>query len=228
MNIDTLIDDFSPLVSVHSLLCLHPAPVSLSSLHVSSTTTTALLTWKLHGKQSLSTLSLYNTHTRSITHIFNMMPSEGAKSQYTVLGLQHGTRFKVNVLVTTLLKHYNVVLKQRLSIGMETGLIHKLYSKHTSNMTLTVSWRLFLVSSSLSSRLAGQWEKLLHCEKKRFKLEWSPAQLQTPGSWESAGWPEDTRGSAFCICSSAGPQQPAAAVDRTQWSEGSLFHYHTF
>ncbi|XP_018519305.2 oxidized low-density lipoprotein receptor 1 [Lates calcarifer] len=96
-------------------------PVSLSSLHVYSTTTSALLTWKLHRQQSLSSLSLYNTHSQSITHISSMKPSEAVKSQYTVTGLQPGTRFKVKVVVTTLLKQLNVTLKQRLSLSMETA-----------------------------------------------------------------------------------------------------------
>ncbi|XP_056244137.1 phosphatidylinositol phosphatase PTPRQ [Seriola aureovittata] len=99
----------------------HLLPVALSSLHVHSTSTSAHLTWKLHRQESLSTLSLYNTHTQSVTHIFNMKPSEVAKSQYTVIGLQPGTRFKVKVVVTTLLKQHNVILKQRFSVGIETA-----------------------------------------------------------------------------------------------------------
>ncbi|GLD58656.1 phosphatidylinositol phosphatase PTPRQ, partial [Lates japonicus] len=50
-----------------------------------------------------------------------MKSSEAVKSQYTVTGLQPGTRFKVKVVVTTLLKQLNVTLKQRLSLGMETA-----------------------------------------------------------------------------------------------------------
>ncbi|KAM9352376.1 phosphatidylinositol phosphatase PTPRQ [Symphorus nematophorus] len=98
----------------------HLIPVSLSSLHVYSTTTTALLTWKLHRQQSLSTLSLHNTHTQSVTHIFDINSSE-AKSQYTVKGLPPGTRFKAKVVVTTILKHLNMTLKQRLDICTETA-----------------------------------------------------------------------------------------------------------
>lgn len=100
-----------------------PAPASLSSFYVSSTTTTALLTWKLHGQQSLSTLSLYNTHTQSVTHIFDINSSE-AESQYAVKGIQPGTRFKAKVVATTFLKHLDVTLKQRLAIGMETCNVH--------------------------------------------------------------------------------------------------------
>ncbi|XP_070763484.1 phosphatidylinositol phosphatase PTPRQ [Enoplosus armatus] len=98
----------------------HLIPVSVSSLHVYSTTTTALLTWKLHTQQSLSTLTLYNTNTQSGPHIFNINSSE-AKSRHTVKGLQPGTRFKAKVVVTTFLKHLDVTLKQRLGIGMETA-----------------------------------------------------------------------------------------------------------
>ncbi|XP_068458999.1 phosphatidylinositol phosphatase PTPRQ isoform X2 [Clinocottus analis] len=95
-------------------------PVSLSSLHIYSTTTTALLMWKLHKQQTLSTLSLYNTHTHSVTHIFNINSSK-TNSQYSVKGLQPGTRFKAKVVVTTFLKHLRMTLKQRLSIGFETA-----------------------------------------------------------------------------------------------------------
>nr|XP_046251054.1 phosphatidylinositol phosphatase PTPRQ isoform X3 [Scatophagus argus] len=98
----------------------HFFPVSLSSIHVYSTATTALLTWKLHRQQSVSTLSLYNTHTQSVTHIFSINSSE-VKSQYTVKGLKPGTRFRAEVVVTTFLKHLNMTLKQRLSIGMGTA-----------------------------------------------------------------------------------------------------------
>ncbi|XP_076588486.1 phosphatidylinositol phosphatase PTPRQ [Chaetodon auriga] len=98
----------------------HFNPVSLSSLDIHSTTTTALLTWKLHRQQSLSTLSLYKAHTQSVTHVFNINSSQ-AKSQYTVQGLQPGTRFKAKVVVTTFLRHLNMTLKQRLSFSTETA-----------------------------------------------------------------------------------------------------------
>ncbi|KAM3838280.1 uncharacterized protein ACN63O_023158, partial [Diretmus argenteus] len=98
----------------------HFIPVSLSTLHVYSTTTTALLTWKLRSGQSLSTLSLYNTHQQSAAHIVHINSSE-TQSQYTVKGLQPGTHFKAKVVVTTFVTHLNMALKQRLSIGMETA-----------------------------------------------------------------------------------------------------------
>lgn len=110
-------------ISTLSLLYLCLVPVFLSSLHIYSTTTTALLTWKLHRQQSLSTLSLYNTHTQSVTNNFNINSSE-ATSQYAVKGLQPGIRFKAQAVITTLVKHLNVTLKQRLSIGIETGTVH--------------------------------------------------------------------------------------------------------
>ncbi|XP_034444644.1 phosphatidylinositol phosphatase PTPRQ isoform X3 [Hippoglossus hippoglossus] len=99
----------------------HLIPVSLASFRVHTTTTSTLLTWKLHRQQNLSTLSLYNTHTQSVTHTFNVTPSEVEKSQYAVTGLRPGTRFKVKVVVTTSLGPLNVILKQRLGIGMETA-----------------------------------------------------------------------------------------------------------
>ncbi|XP_070686459.1 phosphatidylinositol phosphatase PTPRQ [Pempheris klunzingeri] len=98
----------------------HLIPAAQSSLHVYSSTTTALLTWRLHGHQSRSTLSLYNTHMQSVTQVFNIN-SSGAQSQYTVKGLQPGTCLKAQFVVTTVLKHLNMILMQRLSIGMETA-----------------------------------------------------------------------------------------------------------
>ncbi|XP_014192528.1 phosphatidylinositol phosphatase PTPRQ [Haplochromis burtoni] len=98
----------------------HFLPVSTSSFNVYSTTTTALLTWKLHRLQTLSSISLYNTHTETVVHIFNINSSE-VKSQYTMKGLQPGTRFKAKVTVTTYLKQFNMTLKQRLRIRLETA-----------------------------------------------------------------------------------------------------------
>ncbi|XP_056272982.1 phosphatidylinositol phosphatase PTPRQ [Pseudoliparis swirei] len=95
-------------------------PVSLSLLHVYSTSTTALLTWKLPKQQTLSTLIVYNTHTQSVAQIFNINSPE-TNSQYSVKGLQPGTRFQAKVVVTTFLKHLHMTLKQRLSIDFETA-----------------------------------------------------------------------------------------------------------
>ncbi|XP_074533315.1 uncharacterized protein LOC141796228 [Halichoeres trimaculatus] len=95
-------------------------PVFLSSFHVYTTSTTALLTWKLHKQQSLSTLSLFNTHTQSVTHIFNFSTSE-TKSEYKIKGLQAGTHFKIKATVVTHLRDLNLTLKQRLSISLETA-----------------------------------------------------------------------------------------------------------
>ncbi|KAM8751980.1 phosphatidylinositol phosphatase PTPRQ [Acanthopagrus schlegelii] len=97
----------------------HFIPVSLSSLRVHSTMTTAILTWKIHRQQSLSTLNLHNTHTH-VRHIFNINSSE-VKSQYAVKGLQPGTRFKAKVVVTMFLEHLDLTVKQTLSTGMETA-----------------------------------------------------------------------------------------------------------
>lgn len=98
------------------------APLSLSSIHVYSTTTTAVLSWKLHRQQSLSTLSLFNTHTQAASHTFNINSSE-VKSQYMVRGIRPGTRFRATVVVTTVVKHLDVTLKQRLCIATETGIV---------------------------------------------------------------------------------------------------------
>ncbi|CAJ1056803.1 phosphatidylinositol phosphatase PTPRQ [Xyrichtys novacula] len=95
-------------------------PVSLSSIRVYTTTTTALLTWTLHQQQRLSTLSLFNTHTQSVTHNFNFNVSE-TKSEYMVKGLEPGTHFKVKVEVTTHHKDLHLTLKQRLAISVETA-----------------------------------------------------------------------------------------------------------
>ncbi|XP_069567271.1 phosphatidylinositol phosphatase PTPRQ [Brachyistius frenatus] len=98
----------------------HFFPVSLSSFHVYSTTTTALLTWKLHRQQSLSSLTLYNMHTQSVTHFISINSSE-IKSQYRMKGLQPGTRFKAEVVVATFLKQLHVTLRHRVSVVMETA-----------------------------------------------------------------------------------------------------------
>ncbi|XP_026167786.1 phosphatidylinositol phosphatase PTPRQ isoform X3 [Mastacembelus armatus] len=97
----------------------HFVPVSLSSFHVYSTVTTALLRWNLQRQQIISTLSLYNTQTQAVTH-FSINSLE-AQSQYTAKGLQPGTRFKAKVVVTTFLGQLNVILKQTISIGVETA-----------------------------------------------------------------------------------------------------------
>ncbi|XP_065812716.1 phosphatidylinositol phosphatase PTPRQ [Labrus bergylta] len=97
----------------------HFIPVPLSSLHLNTTTTSALLTWKLQKQQSLSTLSLYNAHTQTVTHM--NINSSRTKSEYTVRGLQPGSHFKVKVVVATQLKHLYLSLKQILCISMETA-----------------------------------------------------------------------------------------------------------
>ncbi|XP_010783175.1 uncharacterized protein [Notothenia coriiceps] len=96
----------------------HFIPVPQSALHVYTTATTSLLTWKLHRHQSLSTLSLFNSHTQLVTHFLNINSSD---SGYMVKVLEPGTRFKAKVVVTTFLKHLNMTINQILSIGMETA-----------------------------------------------------------------------------------------------------------
>ena len=105
------------------LLFASPVPLPLSSFHVFSTTTTAHLKWKLHRQQSMSTLTLYDLHTQSVTHFSDINPSE-IKSEYTIKGLQPGTRFRAEVTVAIFLKQLDITLKQKLSIFLETGIVH--------------------------------------------------------------------------------------------------------
>ncbi|XP_029951736.1 phosphatidylinositol phosphatase PTPRQ [Salarias fasciatus] len=95
-------------------------PVSLSAFHVSSTTTAAVLTWSLQKRQVLSTLTLHDTHTQSVSHFFDINSAE-LKSQYTMKTLQPGTRFKVEVLVVTILEQLQINLRQRLIFFLETA-----------------------------------------------------------------------------------------------------------
>ncbi|XP_034542203.1 phosphatidylinositol phosphatase PTPRQ [Notolabrus celidotus] len=121
-------------------------PVSLSSLHVYTSTTSVLLTWKLQKQHSLSTLSQFNTHTQSVTHIFNFNSSETKdQDKYEMKGLQPGTHFKIKVMVTTHLQDINLTLKQRLSISLETaqcpsGWLANERSCHTVRRT-GLTWR---------------------------------------------------------------------------------------
>lgn len=64
-------------------------------------------------------MSLYNAHTQAVAHID--IGSSKVKSQYTVRGLNPGTRFRVKAVVTTVLKDLNVTVKQSLYTGAETG-----------------------------------------------------------------------------------------------------------
>lgn len=167
--------NISLFISALPFLYLCPDPVFLSSLRIFSTTTTALLTWDLHRHQRLSTLSLYNTHTQSVTHNFNINSSE---PQYAVKDLQPGTRFKAQVVITTSMKHLNITLKQRLSIGLETGTVHLLYHKH-----MTITWSnlrgkiLFILTWCISK------ECCCGCNLGSVSVSWqwllSPAQCHT-------------------------------------------------
>lgn len=203
----------------------HLVPVSSSSFYVHSTVTTAVLSWRLHRLQHLSRLSLYDTRTQSVTNTFDINSSE-AKSQYRVRGLQPGTRFRADVVVTAFLKHLEISLNQRLRINTETGIVHccaLLFELVQPGLLLQVEADVqFCLNSSVSCWLAGQWEQLLHHETDRIELAWCPTQMHRPGSWKSPGWSEDPWWPAVYIFSPAEAQQPAAAVDRTQWSAGSL------
>ncbi|XP_075894107.1 phosphatidylinositol phosphatase PTPRQ isoform X3 [Nelusetta ayraudi] len=96
----------------------HFVPVSSSSFYVHSAVTTAALSWRLGRQECLSHLSLYDTRAQSVTNAFSVGSSE---SQYTVRGLQPGTRFRADVGVTTFLKHLEMSLIQRLRIDTETA-----------------------------------------------------------------------------------------------------------
>ncbi|XP_017261076.1 phosphatidylinositol phosphatase PTPRQ [Kryptolebias marmoratus] len=99
---------------------LHFIPVSRSSFHVLSSTTTAQLTWKLHRLQSVTTLTLYNMHSQSVTRVFDINSSE-TKSRFTMKGLQPGTNFKVEVTVTAFLANPGITLKQKLNMFLVTA-----------------------------------------------------------------------------------------------------------
>jgi len=82
---------------------------------------------------------------------------------------------------------------------------NQMTSDWLSTIKLTAGWDLCYElmimsdSSSVSTRLVGQREKLLHCEKIRVALEWCPAQLHRPGGWKLPGKPEVPGRSAVFI-----------------------------
>ncbi|KAF7224525.1 receptor type Q [Nothobranchius furzeri] len=104
--------------SVLETKTFHFIPVSLSSFHIFSTTTTAQLKWKLNGQRRISTLTLYDMRTQSVTRVFDINSPE-IKSHYTMNGLPPGTSFKAEVAVASLLAP-GITLKQKLSIVLET------------------------------------------------------------------------------------------------------------
>lgn len=57
--------------------------------------------------------AIQHSHTSCHAHV-----------QHTVHGLQPGTHFRVKVAVMTFLKQLNMTIKQRLSTGTETGIVH--------------------------------------------------------------------------------------------------------
>lgn len=65
-------------------------------------------------------MSLYNAHTRAVTHVIDIGSSE-VKSEYAVKGLHPGTHFRVKAVVTTFFKDLSLTVKQSLYIGAETG-----------------------------------------------------------------------------------------------------------
>ncbi|KAM4554453.1 phosphatidylinositol phosphatase PTPRQ [Fundulus diaphanus] len=106
--------------SVLETKTLHFIPVSVSSFSISSTTTTAHLKWEpLHRQQSISTLTLYNMHTQSVTGIYNISSPE-IQSKFTMKNLQPGTRYMVEVLVATFQTQPGIKLTQKLSIFLES------------------------------------------------------------------------------------------------------------
>lgn len=139
----------SPLVSSPGL-SFHLVPVSSSSFYVHSAVTTAALSWRLGRQECLSHLSLYDTRAQSVTNAFSVGSSE---SQYTVRGLQPGTRFRADVGVTTFLKHLEMSLIQRLRIDTETG--RRSLNERRPCCFAGVTDVLSCLGSSVSSWLAG-------------------------------------------------------------------------
>ncbi|KAF6738160.1 Phosphatidylinositol phosphatase PTPRQ [Oryzias melastigma] len=97
----------------------HFIPMSLTSFQVfSTTTTTAHLTWKLRGQQSISTVTLYNVETQSILNKFEVNSSE---TEYTLKSLQPGTQFRVEVTASLSTRQPDITVNQKLSFYLETA-----------------------------------------------------------------------------------------------------------
>ncbi|XP_045556314.1 uncharacterized protein [Salmo salar] len=103
----------------------HIAPVPLSSLRVEVTTTSTLLTCSLQNRQSLTALSLHNTHIKhthtEYTHTEHTRSAHTHTSSYAVRGLQPGAHYSITAELTTPLTHLNISLTQRLHTTMETA-----------------------------------------------------------------------------------------------------------
>ncbi|XP_071272815.1 phosphatidylinositol phosphatase PTPRQ [Salvelinus alpinus] len=103
----------------------HIAPVPLSSLRVEVTTTSTLLTCSLQHRQSLTALSLHNTHIEhthtEYTHTEHTHSDHTHTSSYAVRGLQPGAHYSITAELTTPLTHLNISLTQRLHTTMETA-----------------------------------------------------------------------------------------------------------
>lgn len=105
------------------ILFVSPVPVSLSSFSASSTTSTAQLKWEpLHRQQRISTLTLYNMHTQSVTQIYSIS-SSAIQSKFTIKNLQPGTHYMIEVMVAIFLPQPGITLMQKLRIFMETGIV---------------------------------------------------------------------------------------------------------
>ncbi|CAB1323132.1 unnamed protein product, partial [Coregonus sp. 'balchen'] len=98
----------------------HIAPVPLSCLRVEVTTTSTLLTCSLQNRQSLTALSLHNTHIKH-THTEYTHTEHTHTSSYVVRGLQPGAYYSITAELTTPLTHLNISLTQRLHTTMETA-----------------------------------------------------------------------------------------------------------
>ncbi|XP_072290555.1 phosphatidylinositol phosphatase PTPRQ [Eucyclogobius newberryi] len=96
------------------------SPVSLTSFHLSSTTTSVSLAWSLSRKHRLSSLTVHDLNIHSVIRRVNIH-STLEQSHYTVKGVPPGARVKVAVMVSASLKHPNVTLKQHLSMAIQTA-----------------------------------------------------------------------------------------------------------
>lgn len=106
-----------------TILFVSPVPVSLSSFSASITTSTAHLKWEpLYRQQSISSMTLYNMHTQSVTGIYNISFSE-IQSKFTLKNLQPGTLYMIEVMVATSLTTPGITLMQKLHIFLETGIV---------------------------------------------------------------------------------------------------------
>lgn len=183
----------------------------LLSSHGKSTPNRSCPPWIYTTLIHMSDTSSTSTHQR-----------QSLSTQWKVSSLAHASwqrllwRCSLNTLIWPWSRHSALAWKQVLWTFAFTWL------QARWNLPVLVNIMMIAVSSSVPPWLVGLWGKLLRCEKDGSDLEWCPAQLQTPGSWKSPGRSEDARRSALHLFTPAEPQQPAAAVDWTEWPAGSF------